>query len=98
MTVLIIPLIGLIIALVIWTRRRSRVLLEQWAADNGFTILSREHRYLRRGPYLWTTGKGQDVYYIEVQDTGGTTRSGFVRCGGYWSGMLSDKVTVAWDQ
>jgi len=97
----IIPFIALFIlvsvAMIAWFLARSRRLLDEWAADNGITITSRERRYLRRGPFLWTTGRGQDVYYITAVDGSGTSRSGYVRCGSFWGGILSDKVTVEWD-
>ena len=80
-----------------WFYSRSAQILDHWATDNRFVIVSRERRVFRRGPYAWTTGKGQDVYRITVEDMDGRTRSGYVRCGSLWSGLLSDKVVVTWD-
>jgi len=45
----------------------------------------------------WFTGNRQDVYRVTVRTADGGIRSGYVRCGGFWMGMLSDKVTVEWD-
>jgi hypothetical protein len=86
-----------VIFLWIWHFRRSNSLLEQWAAKGGYRILSREHRALRKGPFLWNSTRGQAVYYVVVVDSDGDTRSGWVRCGGYWLGMLSDHTEVRWD-
>jgi len=76
---------------------RSRSLLEGWAAQNGYEILQREFRYLRRGPFFWTSSKGQTVYYVSVRDREGQVRFGFVRCGGWWLGLWSAKTEVRWD-
>jgi hypothetical protein len=34
---------------------------------------------------------------VSLKDLDGHVRTGFVRCGGYWLGMLSDDVDVRWD-
>jgi hypothetical protein len=82
----------------IWHLARGQSLLEDWAQGEGLRIISSERRILRRGSYFFTTGKGQEVYYVTVEDADGKQRSGYVRCGGYFAGMLSDKVTVRWDE
>lgn len=85
------------IMVIAWHFSRSRSLLEQWAHENGFRIVSSEHRNLVRGPFFWTTSKGQTVYRVTVEDATGRQRSGWVRCGGWAMGLLSDKVQVRWD-
>ena len=76
---------------------RAGTLLDRWAASNGFVILEREWRPLVRGPFFFTTSKGQEVYRVVVRDRVGTIRKGYVRCGGFLLGMLSDNVEVRWD-
>lgn len=94
---IILPLILLlVIASFAWHYGRSNSLLERWAEENSFTILNSEYRYFFRGPYFWTTTKGQTVYYVTVLDKSGHTRSGWVRCGGWWLGLMSDHVEVRW--
>lgn len=85
------------IALTIWHFSRAKNVLEQWASQNGYTILSRQRKTFLRGPYFFTTSKGQEVYYITVQDAAGNSRSGYFKVGGFFMGMMSDNVDVTWD-
>ena len=85
------------IVMIAWHFSRSRSLLDQWAADNGFRIIESSYRNLVRGPFFWTTSKGQTVYRVTVEDGSGRRRSGWVRCGGWFLGLLSDRVQVRWD-
>jgi hypothetical protein len=85
---------GLFIA---WYFVRSRSLLQKWAAANGYEILHSECRELRRGPFAWTVSGKQAVYYVRVRSHEGHERSGWVRCGSFWSGLLSDKTEVKWE-
>jgi hypothetical protein len=87
----------LFFVLIVWHFSRSRGLLEKWAAANGFRIIESNYRNLVRGPFFWTTSKGQTVYRVTVEDARGQRRSGWVRCGGFFLGLLSDRVTVRWD-
>ena len=87
----------LAILAVVWHFGRSSSLLHQWAAENGYRIICREHRNFLKGPFFWTSTKGQTVYYVVVEDSGGNRRTGWVRCGGWWLGLLSDNVEVRWD-
>jgi hypothetical protein len=86
------------IAYAIWYYRRARELLQSWADQHGFQIQAVEHRWLNRGPFFWTTSRGQVVYYVTVLDTAGRKRRGYVRCGSFWGGLFSDKVEVRWDE
>ena len=87
----------LVILSFVWQVRRSRSRLDQWAAQNGFRIIESSYRNLVRGPFFWTTSKGQTVYRVTVEDASGRQRSGWVRCGGWFLGLWSDQVTVRWD-
>ena len=80
-----------------WTFSRSRSILEQWAEANGFEIIHSEFRNFFRGPFFWTSSKGQTVYYVTVRDREGRERSGWVRCGGFWAGLFSDQAEVRWE-
>ena len=95
-----IPILMLVIAMVLfgaWHYGRAGSILETWARDNGYRILSQENCWLAKGPFFWTSTRGQEVYRITVRDREGRTRSGYVRCGGAFLGMLSDRVDVRWD-
>ena len=95
--ILIFAVVILAIVAFTWHRSRSQSMLEQWAKENGLRILSSERRFWRRGPYFWGTSKGQDVYYVVVEDAAGQTRSGYVRVGSWILGMLSYNARVVWD-
>jgi hypothetical protein len=80
------------------SRLRSNSLLQAWADENGYTILRREYRVLFKGPYTWTSRRGQTVCRVAVQDKAGHVLGGWVRCGGRWLGLLSPEVDVRWDE
>ena len=72
------------LGMLIWTFSRSRQMLERWAADNSYEILSSQLRWLRKGPFFWTSSKGQVVYYVAVRTPEGHTKRGWVRRGSFW--------------
>jgi hypothetical protein len=80
-----------------WHFSRSGSLLDQWAERSGYRIVSREYRNVVTGPFFWTSSEGQTVYRVTVEDRQGNRRSGWARCGGFFFGLLSDKVEVRWD-
>jgi hypothetical protein len=85
-------------SLMFWHLKRSRELLERWADDNRYQIVESSYRHLLRGPFFWTSSKGQTVYRVTVRDAKGVERSGWVRCGSWWTGLFSDKVEVRWEE
>jgi hypothetical protein len=93
--VVLVVLLG--IGVLIFHYRRAGSILDNWAAENGYRILESELRWSGRGPFFFTTARGQEVYRVTVEDQGGTIRRGYVRCGSYFFGMLSDKAEVRWD-
>lgn len=86
-----------VVGVIKWHFSRSHSVLEQWADEHGFEILHSEYRSLIRGPFFWTTSRGQTVYYVTVRDGHGTERSGWVRCGGWFLGLMTDKAEVRWE-
>jgi hypothetical protein len=95
-------IIGVMLALaalsVVWQYSKSSSLLTGWAAENNLQILRRQRRTFFKGPFFWTSGKGQQVFYVTVQDGEGRTRRAWVRCGGRMLGMFSNNVDVRWDE
>ncbi len=81
----------------VWHFHRSQTLLERWARESGLRVVSREYRWFFKGPFFWTSSRGQTVYYVTVEDDAGRRRTGWVRCGGWFLGLLSDHVDVAWE-
>ena len=85
-------LIALVVAvaagMMIWHFSRAGEILTGWARDNGYEIVASERRWFFRGPFFFWTGKGQEVYYVTVRTPDGRLRRGWVRCGGFFLGMI----------
>ena len=90
-------LVVLVVLALAWHCGRSNSLLHKWAAQNSYRIVRQNYRVFFKGPYFWTSPKGRTVYYVVVEDSDGNKRSGWVRCGSWWFGLLSDNVEVRWD-
>jgi hypothetical protein len=93
---------GILIAAIVvlsfvWSASRGKSMLEGWARENGYHIVFREECWFFRGPFFWTTSKGQKVYRVMIEDREGTYRNGYVRVGGWWLGLWSDHVEARWD-
>jgi len=87
----------LIVFYIAWHFTRSRSLLQKWATSNGYEILHSEFRSLRKGPFLWKDSAKQMVFYVRIRSREGQERSGWVLCGGFWTGLFSDKIQVTWE-
>lgn len=86
-----------IIGLNLWLSSKSRSLVEQWAHQHGYTLLHYERRIFFLGPFFWTTSRSQIVYYLRIRDQQGTERTGWIRCGSWMLGLLTDAVEVRWE-
>ena len=74
------------------------VLVERWAADNGYELLRSEYRMQSQGPFSGVAvSERQPVYYVQVRDSAGTLRSGWVRFGRRFWGLGWDTVEVRWE-
>ena len=94
----IILCIALVVIVLVWTFFRSRSILESWAKENGYQILSSEIRLFSRGPFFWTASNNQVVYYVTVQTSDGTVKRGWARCGSWWWGVFLNQVEIRWDE
>jgi hypothetical protein len=92
-----IPFVALAVLCFVWHISRSRSMLDDWARAGGLQLLSSERRYLRTGPFFFRHAKGQEIFYVTVRTPTGEIRRAYVRCGGWFLGLLSDAVTVEWD-
>ena len=78
------------IATVIWHYRRSASLLQQWARQHGFRLISQEYCYFFRGPFFWTSSKNQTVYYVRSRtSTGKFERAGSGAAVIFWGFFLT---------
>jgi len=95
-TIFVVSLIAIfILVLTLW---RARRILESWAEDNNYRLLSSEIRWLRKGPFLsWSTSKNQVVYHVTVQTLDSQIKRGWVKCGSFWLGIFKNKVEVRWE-
>jgi hypothetical protein len=82
-----------------WQYEEADRMLENWAWQNSFTVLSKE----RANP--WGTGPGvahakntQVIYRIVVQDAEGKKKTGLVKLGSRTIGVLSNQVEAEWDK
>lgn len=65
--------------------RRSKAMVERWAAENGFTLLRREWH----GSVAW-------IWTVRVVDGGGRTRDAWVSCGNPMIGLIAERADVRW--
>lgn len=93
----ILAAVFLVAASIWWTLRRAGEILEAWAAESRVRVVSREIRWLLRGPFSWRSGEGHVVFRVGVVDERGERRDGFVRCGSWFFGLLSNRADVVWD-
>ena len=87
-----------VVGMMIWHYSRAEEIVTRWARENGYEIVSSERRVFRRGPFFFWTSEGQEVYYVTVRTADGQLRRGWLRCGGYFSGLWSDQAEVRWDE
>src|SRR5204862_3092721 len=90
-------ILGLAILLNVWPVARAASLLKRWAGRNSYRIIHREHRWFFQGPFSWNLSNLPVVYRVTVEDQQGNLRGGWVRCGHWLWGLLSDGVEVRWD-
>ena len=76
---------------------RSRILLDRWINDNGFTLVEYRTRFFRKGPY-WKASRGQRVLRVTVLDENNIERTGWVLCGSRFKGTLSNDVVGILDE
>lgn len=80
-----------------WSFSRANEIRARWAAQHGFEILSATYCWFWRGPFWWRSTDGQFVFRIVVRDRDGRQRSGWLRCGSWFLGLLSREATVVWE-
>lgn len=99
-------LVGLVLLLIVcpvvilltflWRKSRTDEILANWARENNVEVVESESRPFR-GPFFWSSNDHQTVRRIVVRDCDGNERSGYIRCGSYFGGLLSEQTKVKWD-
>ena len=92
--ILIVPAIPIGLAIWGWraASKRSRILLDHWILDNGYTLVSYKTALFKKGPY-WKASRGQRVLRVIVLDENEIEHNGWVLCGSTFKGvLLSDDV------
>jgi hypothetical protein len=75
---------------------RARYMLARWARSEGFRVLDTKRRVFNTGPFVWAWLGHAVVFWVVLEDREHRRRSGWVKCGRYWGGLLSNNVEVAW--
>ena len=81
---------------VFWEERRSNQILKDWASREGLKLLFSERRHYVSAEEF-KASRSQAVFRVKVQDSHGFTRQGWVRCGGWWAGLLLNRAEAKWD-
>lgn len=80
---------------VVWARYR----IKQWAVRNGYTLVRCKICFANIGPFSYfATSGNQAVFRIEVINKEGEVRKAYARAGGFFFGLLRDRVEVKWDK
>jgi hypothetical protein len=89
-------LLGLFVISIIWAYSRSDRLLNRWAKENGYVLLKSQYVASYNNPFPFAS-RGQAVCKIVVRDLSGNRRTGWVRLGNWFFGILKYEVAVKWD-
>lgn len=81
-----------------WELWRSRTLLARWAVRKGVEIIWARRRWVFKGPFFWKSTSGQVVFRVKVRDLQGYERTGWVLCGNYVTGMVTEQTSEIWDK
>ena len=88
-------MVGVIYVHTFWARFRIR----QWMDHRGYRLTRCRLCFITIGPfsYFGTSGK-QSVFKIEAVGSDGNRRTGYTRAGGFFLGLLQNRVQVKWDK
>ncbi|MBC8290703.1 MAG: hypothetical protein H8E37_10350 [Planctomycetes bacterium] len=91
-------ILAFVVLIVSWSYSRSRTILNRWADESGYEVLSSEFRWIFKGPYFWKSSRNQTVFRVTVTEESDEIRTGWVRCGSFWLGVIVDQTDVTWDE
>ena len=72
-------------------------LINNWAEENGYKIVSKQTKSFSMGPFSSSPKLGQRVFYVEVIDKAGNKKQAWIRCYTRWTEISPSKVEVQWD-
>jgi hypothetical protein len=80
-----------------WNSRRSFQIAERWAKKNQLKLMAAY--FHGRGPFSWRLmSSAQTVYRVELADSSGAVRCGWLRCGSLLRGLRGDHADILWDR
>jgi len=91
----IVILVVLVAIHIKWAKKR----IQSWALQNNYKIEKCSLSFFDIGPfsYFGTSG-GQYVFKIEAVNFEGKRRIGYARAGGFFFGLLRERVKVKWNK
>jgi hypothetical protein len=95
------PILGIL--LLYWHGRRREIwMLQNWARENHFELLSfRQRRFFEPAPFWFLSGHRTPAYLVTIRDEQGKQRSAWIRLGTLWEGICwggKHVVTVKWNE
>jgi hypothetical protein len=88
--------VGMALTTIFIEAKRSGAMIDKWAYDYGFEVLTKKQPLLNLGPFRWENPHGRTFYLIEVRDGNGTEYTAWICCGAMYLGLFSNKVEVRW--
>ena len=79
----------------IGSRRKIR---QNLANANGLQIVDLQRRSFLRGPFFLTSRISQSVYRVWARDHDGIAVDGWIRCNGWFFGLLNFSLDVRWNK
>ncbi|BBO71415.1 hypothetical protein DSCA_53450 [Desulfosarcina alkanivorans] len=75
-------LLGIVVFYFYWIVSAARKSIKEWAPINELTIISKQFRMFRTGPFILTCNR--PVYRIITQDTKNTKKIYWIRCNSFF--------------
>lgn len=78
-------------------QRRCTGMIRRWCEEHGFRLIRARRSWGLLGAFPLAS-ENQSVWRITAEDLKlGGKRRGHARCGGYFSGIWTDRVAVEWE-
>ena len=98
-------LLIVLVPLVVWAWKayyaRADRLIEEWAAENSFMLVSAERcKWIWSSPFRFKCIRGMEVYQVKTKsESTGKIRTGWVRVGSFWPALKvpAAEFKVIWD-